>query len=62
MYGTYDVEIFVERVQYVDSEKIETVAEALVLSPEIQVQTLQRIQITKSLVYKATESTQPKIG
>ena len=31
--GTYDVEISVERVQYVDTEKIETVAEALVLSP-----------------------------
>ena len=31
--GTYDVEISVERVQYVDSEKIETVAEALVLTP-----------------------------
>lgn len=31
--GTYDVEISVERVQYIDSEKISTVAEALVLTP-----------------------------
>ena len=31
--GTYDVEISVERVQYIDIETIETVAEALVLSP-----------------------------
>ena len=31
--GTYDVELSVERVQYTDSEKIETVADALVLSP-----------------------------
>ena len=31
--GTYDVEISVERVQYIDIEKIDTVAEALVLSP-----------------------------
>jgi hypothetical protein len=31
--GTYKVEISVERVQYVDTRKIETVAEALVLTP-----------------------------
>jgi hypothetical protein len=31
--GTYDVDISVERVQYVDNEKIATVSEQLVLSP-----------------------------
>lgn len=31
--GTYTVEISVERVQYVDTEQITTVAEALVLAP-----------------------------